>query len=168
MKNLLKLFFVSILFVSAQYSYGQNADSTKQGVYIINGKPANDGEFNKLKSTDIYEVSILNDSTAAAIFDRSYPGGITVITTKAGAKKKYQLKLAAFSKKYKAYMDAKGGDDSKLLYVINDTMLIAGANKSLRELSDLRPEEIKEVAFKKDSRYVTDATIVITTKEEAE
>jgi hypothetical protein len=168
MRNLLKLCLVSILFVIVQNCYAQKADSTKQSLYIIDGKPASDTEFNKLKATDIFEVSILNDSTAAALNDRSYPNGTMLITTKTGAKKLYQQKFSAFSKKYKAYIDAKGGDDSKLLYVINDTMLIAGANKSLRKLSDLKPEEIKEVAFKKDSRYVTDATVVITTKEAGE
>jgi hypothetical protein len=134
------------------------------GLYVIDGKPVNDNEFNKLSHADIFEVAILTDSAATTLYGSPGANGATSIITKSYALKLYQQKLSAFSKKYKDYLDQKG-DDSKLLYVINNTMLIARTNKTLRELYDLAPDDIKKVDFKKNSRFVSDATVIITTKE---
>jgi len=88
-----------------------------------------------------------------------------VITTKPMAIKKYQEKLAAFSKKYQNYLALKGNDNN-LVYVINNTMLLVGTKKTIRALFDLSADDIQSVEFKKDSHFTNDATIIITTKDD--
>jgi TonB-dependent SusC/RagA subfamily outer membrane receptor len=134
-----------------------------EGLYVIDGKPVSDVEYKKLNPDDIFEVTLLSDSTATALYGASGANGAVSITTKKLAKKLYQTKLSAFSARYKNYI-AKHGDDSNLLYVLNNTMLQID-KKRLRELYDVQPGDIKKVNFKTDSRFKSDATVEIITND---
>jgi len=134
----------------------------QESLYVIDGIPISDTEFKKLNPADIFEITLLRDSTRAALYGRN-TDDIMLITTKKQAQKLYQAKLSAFSSKYKSYME-KHADDSNLLYVLNNTMLQID-KKRLRELYDLKPADIKKIEFKTDSHFKTDATVIITTNE---
>lgn len=150
------LFFYMI----ALHSYAQSTDTTS--AYIVDGKFVQ--SVSDIKPTDIFGVSILKDSAAVALYGPQAANGAVVITTKPLAIKEYQKKLSAFSKKYQSYI-AEKGDDSKLLYVINNTMLQVGTNHSIRELYQLDPEDIVSVTFKTDRHFTNDATVIILTKD---
>jgi hypothetical protein len=165
------LMFIFCLLLSMK-ALAQKADTSliitnhqhtgKDPIYIIDGNQ--EGSMKDIKPEDIFSVTIVKPNDAVKIYGQKADSGAAVIITRPFAKKLYQQKLAAFSKKYAAYM-ASHADDGKLLYVINNTMLIARTNHTLRELYDLTPDNIKDVSFKKDSRYVSDATVIIITKD---
>jgi len=163
--------FVIIFCVSLSVSaLAQNSDTAKNDVkltdtasaYVVDGKFVQ--SINDVKPTDIFGVSLLESKDALKLYGPQAKNGAVVITTKPMAIKKYQEKLAAFSKKYQNYLALKGNDNN-LVYVINNTMLLVGTKKTIRALFDLSADDIQSVEFKKDSHFTNDATIIITTKD---
>jgi hypothetical protein len=166
----MKLFIIIFCASLSVNALAQNVDTAKKDVkladttsaYIVDGKLVQ--SISDIKSTDIYGVSLLESKDAVKLYGPQAKNGAMVITTKPMAIKKYQEKLAAFSKKYQNYLALKGNDNN-LVYVINNTMLLVGTKKTIRALFDLAPEDIQSVEFKKDSHFTNDATIIITTKD---
>ena len=137
------------------------AQTGNDPMYIVDGKVV--PSINNLKPHDIYETGLLSDSVAKLNYGSQGANGAMIVTTMHGAELIYQKKFLPFSKKYKEYIDKKHSDDSNLSYVIDNTMLLNMTKKTVRELSDLAPSDIKSVDFKTDRRFKTDATVVITT-----
>jgi hypothetical protein len=169
--RILTIIFCLFLSVNA---LAQGKDTVKSGIrditsvqtgsdpiYIVDGKVMPSIKY--LKARDIYEMTVLSDTAFKNVYDAQAKNGAMLVTTMHGAELIYQKKLIVFSKKYKEYIDKKNGDDSKLSYVIDNTMLLNMTKKTVRELSDLAPSDIKSVDFKTDRRFKTDATVVITT-----
>jgi hypothetical protein len=156
--RILTIIFCLFLSVNA---LAQNAGN--EPLYIVDGVVT--PSIKNLKSHDIYETAILSDSVAKNLFpyNKQAENGAMIVTTMHGAELIYQKKFLPFSKKYKEYIDKKHGDDSNLSYVIDNTMLLNMTEKTVRELSDLEPSDIKSIDFKTDRRFKTDATVVITT-----
>jgi len=137
------------------------AQTGNEPLYIVDGKVV--PSIKELKPHDIYETALLSDSVAKINYGSQGANGAMIVTTMHGAELIYQKKLMEFSKKYKDYIAKKNGDDSNLSYVIDNTMLLNMTKKTVRELSDLAPSDIRKIDFKTDRRFKTDATVVITT-----
>jgi hypothetical protein len=169
------LTIIFCLFISVN-ALAQTRDTTKSGIrdiastqasndplYVVDGNVVPSIKY--LKASDIYEMSILSDTSLKNVYDAKAKNGSMIITTMHGAELKYQKKFSEFSEKYKNYLAKKGNDDN-LSYVINNTMLIAHTKHTVNELSDLDPANIKKIDFKTDRRFKTDATVVITTNDQ--
>jgi hypothetical protein len=139
------------------------AQTGNEPLYVVDGQIV--PSIKNLTSHDIYETTLVSDSTAIKMYGQRALNGAMVVTTLKGQALVYQKKLIPFSDKYKKYLEKKGNDDN-LSYVINNTMLIAHTKHTIEELSDdLDVDNIQKVDFKTDRRFKTDATVVITTKD---
>lgn len=76
--------------ISARQSDGRPGASTTIQIrnmgtplYVIDGMPADEGQFNNLSSTDIENVSVLKDASAA-IYGVRAANGVILVTTKSG------------------------------------------------------------------------------------
>jgi hypothetical protein len=149
------LTIVYCLFLSINV-FGQEA----LPLYIVDGKEMS--SIKDIPSKDILQTAILGDTVAEAKYGPKAINGAMVVTTVKGAIGIYEVKFAPFSKKYKNYIEKKHGDDSNLSYVIGNTMMKNGTKKTVGELYDIKPGDIKSIDYKTDSRFKTDATIIIT------
>lgn len=152
--KILTVIFCLLLSVKA---FAQDADP----LYIVDGKVV--PSISNIKAADIIETSVLPDSAAVAKYGQKAAGGAMVVTTVAGAITIYEQKLSVFNKRYKNYLEKHHGDDTKLAYVINNTILTAKGKKTVGQLYDIEPKDIAKVDYRTDRRFSTDATIVITT-----
>ena len=131
-------------------------------LYVVDGKIV--PSIRGLSSHDIYETTLLSDSSAKNLFpyNKQAENGAMLVRTLKGQAFVYEAKFIPFSDKYKNYLAKKGNDDN-LSYVINNTMLIAHTKHTVDELSEINADNIKKVEFKTDRRFKTDATVIITT-----
>jgi hypothetical protein len=129
---------------------------------IIDGKVYK-GNANNVSPRDIISVDILKAPRAIEIYGKDAVGGATVIITKTYAIAAYQKKFSAFSKKYKDYIELKH-DDSNLQYVLNNTIMNVKRKSAIRALYQLSADSIKKVEFKRVAQFITDDTVIITTK----
>lgn len=53
-------------------------------LYVIDGVPKDEGQFNNLDYSDIQDISILKDASAAAIYGVRASNGVVLVTTKSG------------------------------------------------------------------------------------
>jgi TonB-linked SusC/RagA family outer membrane protein len=53
-------------------------------LYVIDGVPKDEGQFNNLDYSDIKDISILKDASAAAIYGVRASNGVVLVTTKSG------------------------------------------------------------------------------------
>ena len=116
---------------------------------IVDGKIYK-GDIKSISPKDIVNVSMVKDST--------------IIVTKTYATAAYQRKFSNLSKSYKRYIDQKH-TDTNLQYVLNNTMMNQERKSTIEVLYQLTPGDIKDITFKKDSHFATDATVIITTKD---
>jgi Ca-activated chloride channel family protein len=58
--------------------------SNKQPLYILDGVPVSQKNFQKLQSDDIKNISVLKDSNATALYGSRGKNGVIIITTKKG------------------------------------------------------------------------------------
>lgn len=123
--KLLTIIFCLFLLASAR---AQSYDP----LYIVDNKEV--ASINDLKSKDIIETTVLPDSIAIARYGQKAAHGAMIVTTIKGATAIYQKKFFAFNKRYQSYIDKRQGDDSKLSYVINNTILINGTKKNGNEI----------------------------------
>jgi len=161
----MKILTVIFCLLLPVYALAQTADTTagNNTLYIVDGQPDKPG--NEVKPADILTVSILNSRDAVRLYGQQAAGGATVITSKKYATAAYQKKLAALSKKYKAYLDEKH-NDSNLMYVLNNVIMNQERKSAIQALYDLAPDSVAKINFKKESRFKTDATVEITTKKQ--
>ena len=150
------LTIIFCLLLSAK-AFAQSGDP----LYVVDGKVV--ASISNIKAADIMETAILPDSVAVKLYGQKAANGAMVVTTVAAAIPIYEKKLSAFNKRYKNYLEKHHGDDSKLAYVINNTILMEKGKKTLGKLYDLEPKDIAKVDYRTDRRFSTDATIVITT-----
>jgi len=155
------LTIICCLLLSAK-TFAQSGDP----LYVVDGKVV--ASIKNIKAADIMETSILPDSTAVKLYGANATNGAMVITTVAGAIPIYQQKFIAFNKRYKSYLEKHHGDDSKLAYVINNTILMEKGKKTVGKLYDLDAKNITKIDYRTDRRFSTDATIVITTNNDTE
>ena len=134
-------------------------------LYVVDGKVVL--SISNIKAVDIMETSILPDSAAVAKYGPKAANGAMVVTTVAGAITIYEQKLSAFNKRYKNYLEKHHGDDTKLAYVINNTILMEKGKKTVGKLYDLEVKDIAKIDYRTDRRFTTDATIVITTTDDS-
>jgi len=142
-------------------AFAQNKDSVKidsakktiaaadQSI-IVDGKEYK-GDIKSIDPKNIVNVSVVKNST--------------IIVTKPYATAAYQKKFSAISKSYKNYLEKKQ-TDTNLQYVLNNTMMNQDRKSTIQEFYQLSPANIKNISFKKDSHFTTDATVIITTKED--
>lgn len=151
---------VFCLFLSIA-AFAQNKDSVKtdsakkaiaasEGSIIVDGKEYK-GDIKSIDPKVIVNVSVVKNST--------------IIVTKPYATAAYQKKFAAISKSYKNYLEKKQ-TDTNLQYVLNNTMMNQDRKSTIQEFYQLSPTNIKKINFKKDSHFTTDATVIITTKDD--
>lgn len=134
-------------------------------LYVVDGKVV--PSISNIKAADIMETAVLPDSAAVARYGPKAASGAMVVTTVAGAIPIYEKKLSAFNKRYKNYLEKHHGDDTKLAYVINNTILMERGKKTVGKLYDLEPGNIAKIDYRTDRRFSTDATIVITTTDDS-
>jgi TusA-related sulfurtransferase len=149
----MKILYCIICISLSLNALAQTSDTTKKSTYIVDGQPR--ASISDIKPGDILEVNIPTDKANA---------GITIIITKKYAITQYQQKFCTLNKKYKEYFDKKHSDDN-LAYVIDNVILTNGRKSTVERLYALRPEEIDQIIFKRDSHFTTDATVVIATKQ---
>jgi len=144
-----------------------NSTNTKPGdpVYIVDGKEY-DGDINKIDPGNTIDIVVVKDSTKASVYGpKAAMNGAVVIVTKAYAITLFQQKFSAISKKYKNYMELKH-DDSKLLYVLDNTIMNIKRKSAVQQLYEIRADQIDKIEFNTDSHFANDATVVITTKDQ--
>jgi len=154
------LTIIFCLFLSVK-ALAQGADP----LYIVDGKVV--PSISDIKAADIMETAVLPDTAAVAKYGPKAAHGAMIVTTVAGAITIYERKLGNFNKRYKNYLEKHHGDDTKLAYVINNTILTAKGKKTVGQLYDLEPGNIAKVDYRTDRRFSTDATIVITTTDDS-
>jgi hypothetical protein len=57
-------------------------------------------------------------------------------------------------------------DDSKLLYVLDNTIMNIKRKSAVQQLYEIRADQIDKIEFNTDSHFANDATVVITTKDQ--
>jgi len=132
---------------------------------VVDGKVV--ASIKNIKAADIMETSILPDSAAVKLYGPKAANGAMIVTTVAGAIPIYEQKFSVFNKRYKSYLEKHHGDDSKLAYVINNTILMEKGKKTVGKLYDLEAKDIVKIDYRTDRRFTTDATIVITTTDDS-
>ena len=152
--KILTIIFCLLVSVKA---FAQSGDP----LYIVDGKVV--PSISNIKAGDIMETAVLPDTAAVAKYGPKAAHGAMVVTTVAGAITVYERKLSNFNKRYKNYLEKHHGDDTKLAYVINNTILTAKGKKTVGQLYDIEASDIAKVDYRTDRRFTTDATIVITT-----
>ncbi len=60
--------------------------ATNQPLYVVDGVPVNQTNFNLLNPNDISSMSVLKDASAAALYGSRASNGVILITTKKGSK----------------------------------------------------------------------------------
>ncbi len=155
------LTIIFCLFLSVK-AFAQSGDP----LYVVDGKVV--PSISNIKAGDIMETAVLPDSAAVAKYGPNAANGAMVVTTVAGAIIIYEQKLSTFNKRYKNYLGKHHGDDTKLAYVINNTILTAKGKKTVGQLYDIEPKDIAKVDYRTDRHFSTDATIVITTTTDTE
>ena len=154
------LTIIFCLFLSVK-AFAQNGDP----LYVVDGKVV--PSISGIKAGDIMETAILPDSAAVAKYGPTAVNGAMIVTTVAGAITIYEQKFSTFNKRYKNYLEKHHGDDTKLAYVINNTILTAKGKKTVGKLYDLESNNITKIDYRTDRRFSTDATIVITTTDDS-
>ncbi len=143
--------FLSIpAFAQQSDSVHKKADTTAAQSIIVDGKEYK-GDIKSIDPKVIVNVSIVKNST--------------IIVTKPYATAAYQKKFSAISKNYKNYLEKKQ-NDTNLQYVLNNTMMNQDRKSTIEVFYQLAPANIKNITFKKDSHFTTDATVIITTKDD--
>jgi len=127
----------------------KKADTAAQSI-IVDGNEYK-GDIKSIDPKVIVNVSIVKNST--------------IIVTKPFATAAYQKKFSAISKNYKNYLEKKQ-TDTNLQYVLNNTMMNQDRKSTIEEFYQLSPSNIKNITFKRDSHFTTDATVIITTKDD--
>lgn len=61
-------------------------NSDNEPLYIIDGVPVSQSDFQSLSQTDIESLSVLKDAEATAIYGNRGAGGVILVTTKSGEK----------------------------------------------------------------------------------
>jgi hypothetical protein len=169
--KILTIIFCLFLSVNAlaQTKDSVNADFAKKTVLagnpliMVDGKIYK-GDISSISPKDIVNVSVLKDATTIDPSTGHLPNGEIIIVTKTYAAAAYQKKFSDLSKSYKRYMEQKH-TDTNLQYVLNNTMMNQERKSAIEELYQLTPDNIKNITFKKDSHFTTDATVIITTKD---
>lgn len=151
--KILTIIFCLLLSISA---FAQQNDTTRKKADTVAQSIVVDGKEYKgdIKSIDpkvIVNVSIVKNST--------------IIVTKPYATEAYQKKFAAISNNYKRYLEKKQ-TDTNLQYVLNNTMMNQDRKSTIEVFYQLAPANIKNITFKRDSHFTTDATVIITTKDD--
>jgi TonB-dependent SusC/RagA subfamily outer membrane receptor len=176
MKILTSVFWLLCLtnFVFGQDTSARKTDSAKQiqvlmisdpailknheSLIIVNdtrkGKSSSKHFFEKVNPGDIFEISVLKDTLAKALYGSKAANGVIIITTKQYAISQYQQKFCKFSKAYKHYIDSLKSDDKQITYVIDGKFLIdKGRNDEISQLYKISKEKIGDVVFKENPYY---------------
>jgi hypothetical protein len=153
----------------AQTKDSVKVDSAKRTVLagnpliIVDGKIYK-GDISSISPKDIVNVSVLKEATTIDPSTGHLPNGEIIVVTKIYATAAYQKKFSDISKSYKRYLEQKQ-TDTNLQYVLNNTMMNQDRKSTIEEFYQLSPANIKNITFKKDSHFTTDATVIITTKD---
>lgn len=143
--------FLSInAFAQQSDTVHKKTDTTAAQSIIVDGKEYK-GDIKFIDPKNIVNVSVVKNTT--------------IIVTKPYATAAYQKKFAAISKSYKNYLEKKQ-TDTNLQYVLNNTMMNQDRKSTIQEFYQLSPANIKNISFKRDPHFTTDATVIITTKED--
>jgi hypothetical protein len=114
------------------------------GVYVVDGVVSRNKPIN-INPNNIVSIDILKrDSTS--IFDGLAMHDVIIILTKANAIHQYQKKIAAFSKKYKAYL-GNGKRDTDFIYDINGLSISGDERQKIKRLFDLKADTIQTVSM---------------------
>ena len=122
------------------------------------------GDIKDIRPKDIINTEVLNGASAAAIYGSQAINGAIIIVTRPYAIAAYEKKIGTLSSKYKEYIGQKH-DDVNLAYVIDNTIKDQQKTSTIEDLYQLSVSNIVKVQFKKDSHFSTDATVIITTKD---
>lgn len=131
-------------------------------LFILDGVQS-DKKLNGILPEEILSIDILKKDKASEIFESHVKNDIVVIVTKSAAIKSYQKKLSQFSKEYKTFLDLNHNDDSGVFYSINRIISSQTYANRLKELYELKADDITKVEFSPRSDNAP-ATLFITTK----
>jgi len=162
-------FFLSInAFAQSRDTLAKKADTSKNAatpLYIINGEVRKGTLYEKdINPQNIVEIQVLKDAEAIKKYGDQAVYGVIIIITRPYAIAAYEKKIGTLSSKYKEYIDRKH-DDSNLAYVVDNTIKDQQKISTIEDLYQLSVSNIVKVQFKKDSHFSTDATVIITTKD---
>ena len=129
-------------------------------LYIINGKPVSDREFQAVSPDEIKSVTILKDAAAKAIYGTRTGNGVVIITTKI----KDTVRIV---QGYKAHnenhlpdeimnaFDMKKDNASQAIFISSERpkpiIFIDGKKSSYDEMKNISPASIKEMHVIKDA-----------------
>jgi hypothetical protein len=157
----MKLFYILLCILLPALASAQSAGVTQADVYVVDGQVRN--SVKDIKPGDILEITVLKKDGHDEGNDPRTKDGTTIIITKSYAVSQYQQKFGSLNKKYKEYLDQKHSD-SNLSYVLDNVIMNTSRKSAIQQLYDLAPDNIDKVVFKKDPHFTTDATVVISSK----
>jgi len=111
-------------------------------IYIVDGAPA---RKESIRQEEIFSKDILKGEQLNAIYGNKRLDTVTVIITKKGAAKRYQLKLSAFSRDYQSYIESHDNNDDNIQYIVHNDPLEKG--EVMNFLYKLPQEKIIGVTF---------------------
>jgi hypothetical protein len=115
--------------------------NARQKPFILNDQPTY-GQVTDIDPTTILKIDTLIQPKFIGAKDNDTT---IVVTTKKYGTKLYQWKFGTLSKAYKAYIRARHGKDSKVVYVLPDGTQLTGDDKL--KLFDQAKADIKSVSF---------------------
>jgi hypothetical protein len=126
------------------------------------------GNLDSINTNNILVVNILKDSAVVLKYGQQALNGVVEIITKSAAKLSYQLKIGAFSKEYKNYLEQNQNKDDSVAYIVNGIFLSDIHDASIKTLYNLSKDQIVNV-FLKENPWLngnkTKYLAVITTKQ---
>lgn len=78
---------LAMFFCVVSFAQELRSKEVKQPLFILDGKPINNNEFQNIKPETIESVTVLKDSAAKDLFDGQARNGIIIIKTKKLSKK---------------------------------------------------------------------------------
>lgn len=160
--------FLSMNAFAQSDTLAKKADTSKNvatPLYIIDGEIRKGTLYEKdINPQNIVEIQVLKDAETTKKYGEQAANGVIIIITRPYAIAAYEKKIGTLSSKYKEYIDKKH-DDTNLAYVIDNTIKDQQKISTIEDLYQLSVSNIVKIQFKKDSHFSTDATVIITTKD---
>ena len=130
--------------------------SLKEPLYVLDGKEASKDILSKLNPNDIESIHVLKDKSALGIYGEKGRDGVIVITTKAEAAKKKNLRLANKVEEVGDTIHTHSADVVSIIgeknITVNPLYILDGKEISADTMKEIDPNTIESVTVWKNSK----------------
>ncbi len=121
---------------------------------IVDGE-LSEKKLNEIDSSGVFSIDSITREKATEQFSGRARNGVVLVITKAGAIKRYQQLLSAFSPPYKTYVEKNNGDKG-VFFVLRDGSVVEGECVALlKEFAQLKRADVKSVIFNQRTENAT-------------